>query len=254
MKSEKSLILTRNGLTPGISPFCCAPARLICNIYPLSSAHSICPASFHRSLSLLFTFHHSQTLAWLCLSFTMCSAATSINTLTLPLSSWGTLTKPTSGRSYRTFTNMYPVQLEDQIHCIIATLSLKMPTMPAYYQLLANQTMPPKACSGTRTADPPPLQPLQQCWQQSYVYFPNTTSGYGKEGKGYIWKGQQIYTVIQAVHSLLYIVAKCNFFSVVTCKDIIKYLQIFYLWGVYSLLWETVNITFINDVTKNYIL
>ncbi len=35
----------------------------------------------------------------------------------------------------------------------------------------------------------------------------------------------QIYTVIQAVHSLLYIVAKCNFFSVVTRKDIIKYLQ-----------------------------
>ncbi len=32
-------------------------------------------------------------------------------------------------------------------------------------------------------------------------------------------------TVIQAVHSLLYIVAKCHFFSVVTLKDIIKYLQ-----------------------------
>ncbi len=30
---------------------------------------------------------------------------------------------------------------------------------------------------------------------------------------------------MQAVHSLLYIVAKCNFFSVVTWKDIIKYLQ-----------------------------
>jgi len=29
-------------------------------------------------------------------------------------------------------------------------------------------------------------------------------------------RGQQIYTVIQAVHSLLYIVAKCHFFSVVT--------------------------------------
>ncbi len=27
-------------------------------------------------------------------------------------------------------------------------------------------------------ADPPPLQPLQQCWQHSNVYFPNTTSGY----------------------------------------------------------------------------
>ncbi len=38
-------------------------------------------------------------------------------------------------------------------------------------------------------------------------------------------RGQQIYTVIKAVHSLLYIVAKCHFFSVVTWKDIIKYLQ-----------------------------
>ncbi len=40
-----------------------------------------------------------------------------------------------------------------------------------------------------------------------------------------ILRGQQIYTVVQAVHSLLYIVAKCHFFSVVTWKDIIKYLQ-----------------------------
>ncbi len=40
-----------------------------------------------------------------------------------------------------------------------------------------------------------------------------------------ILRGQQIYTVIQAVHSLLYIVAKCHFYSVVTWKDIIKYLQ-----------------------------
>ncbi len=40
-----------------------------------------------------------------------------------------------------------------------------------------------------------------------------------------IFRGQLIYTVIQAVHSLHYIVAKCNFFSVVTWKDIIKYLQ-----------------------------
>ncbi len=42
-----------------------------------------------------------------------------------------------------------------------------------------------------------------------------------------ILRGQQIYTVIQAVHSLLYIVAKCHFFSVVTWKDIIQYLQKF---------------------------
>ncbi len=31
-----------------------------------------------------------------------------------------------------------------------------------------------------------------------------------------ILRGQQMYTVIQTVHSLLYIVAKCHFFSVVT--------------------------------------
>ncbi len=30
------------------------------------------------------------------------------------------------------------------------------------------------------------------------------------------FEGQQIYTVIQAVHSLLYIVEKCHFFSVFT--------------------------------------
>ncbi len=30
-------------------------------------------------------------------------------------------------------------------------------------------------------ADPPLLQPLQQCWQHSYVHFPNTTSGYDAE-------------------------------------------------------------------------
>ncbi len=40
-----------------------------------------------------------------------------------------------------------------------------------------------------------------------------------------ILRGQYIYTVIQAVLSLLYIEAKCRFFSVVTWKDIIKYLQ-----------------------------
>ncbi len=31
------------------------------------------------------------------------------------------------------------------------------------------------------TGWPPPLQPLQQCWQHSYIYFPNTTSGYDAE-------------------------------------------------------------------------
>ncbi len=47
-----------------------------------------------------------------------------------------------------------------------------------------------------------------------------------------------MYTVIQAVHSLLYIVAKLHFFSVVTWK---KYNKISTkMWGVYSLLWDTV--------------
>ncbi len=40
-----------------------------------------------------------------------------------------------------------------------------------------------------------------------------------------ILSGRQIYTVIQAVLSLLYIVAKYHFFSAVTWKYIIKYLQ-----------------------------
>ncbi len=130
-------------MTPGISPFCRAPARLIWNISPLSAAPSICPARFHRSSLLLFTFHHRQTLAWLCPNSTMISAATLTNTLMLPLSSRGTLTKPAAGRSCQTFINMYPVQLDDQINWIPATLSLKMPTMPAHYQLLENWTMPP---------------------------------------------------------------------------------------------------------------
>ncbi len=47
-----------------------------------------------------------------------------------------------------------------------------------------------------------------------------------------ILRGKQIYSVIQAVHSLLYIVAKCHFFSVVTWKDIIKYLHThIYIWA-----------------------
>ncbi len=49
---------------------------------------------------------------------------------------------------------------------------------------------------------------------------PFEASGLDNNGcvMGY-FEGQQIYTVIQAVHSLLYIVAKCHFFSVVTWKD-----------------------------------
>ncbi len=93
-------------------------------------------------LLLLFTFYHRQTLAWLCPNSTMCSVDILTNTLMLPLSSRGTLTKPASDRSCRTFTNMYPVQLEDRIHWIIATFSLRMPTKPAHYRLLANRTMP----------------------------------------------------------------------------------------------------------------
>ncbi len=93
--------------------------------------------------SIIVTAAYIPPQAWLCLSFTMCSAATLTNIPTLPLSSRGILTKPTSGRSCRTFINMYPVQLEDRIHWIIATLSLRMPTKPAHYRLLANRTMPP---------------------------------------------------------------------------------------------------------------
>ncbi len=86
---------------------------------------------------------HRQTPAWLCPNSTMCSGDTSTNTLTLPLSSQGTLTKSNSGRSSRTFISIYPVQLEDRIHWIIATLRLKRPTMPTHYWLLANRIMPP---------------------------------------------------------------------------------------------------------------
>ncbi len=42
---------------------------------------------------------------------------------------------------------------------------------------------------------------------------------------------QLIYTVIQAVHALLYIIAHCHLFSVVTWKDIIKYYR-YYRIGV----------------------
>ncbi len=124
-------------MTPGKSKFCSAPARLIWNIYPLSATHSICPGSFHQSLLLMFTFHLRQTLAWLCLRFTICSAATLTNTLTLPLSSRGTLTKPTSGRSLLNFyqhvscSTRGPNTLD---HCC-------SPTMPAHYWLLANRTV-----------------------------------------------------------------------------------------------------------------
>ncbi len=98
------------------------------------------PASSPRSSLLPFTSHHRQTRAWLCLNFTMWSAATLTNILTLLLSSRGILTKPTSGRSCRTFTSMYPVQPEDRIHWIIATLSLRTPTRPVHYLPLVSLT------------------------------------------------------------------------------------------------------------------
>ncbi len=53
------------------------------------------------------------------------------------------LTKPTSRRSCRTFISIYPVQPEDWIHSIIATLRSKMPTKSTHCRLLANRTMPP---------------------------------------------------------------------------------------------------------------
>ncbi len=122
-------------MTPGISPPRRDPARLIWNIYPSFAAHSIYPVSSPRSSLLLLTFHLRQTPAWLCLNFMKGSAATLTNILTLPLSLWGILTKPTSGRSCRTFTSMYSVQLEDRIHWIIATLfknAYKARSLPAF--------------------------------------------------------------------------------------------------------------------------
>ncbi len=65
----------------------------------------------------------------------MCSADITTNILTLPSSSPGTLTKPTSRRSCRTFISIYPVQPEDWIHSIIATLRSKMPTKPTHCQI-----------------------------------------------------------------------------------------------------------------------
>ncbi len=106
-------LLTRNGVTPGISPFCRVPVRPIWSISPLSAAPSICPGNLHRSSCLPFIFLHKQTLAWLCQISTMKSADISTNIPTLHASSLGTLTRPTSRKSCRTFINTYPVQPED---------------------------------------------------------------------------------------------------------------------------------------------
>ncbi len=80
---------------------------------PLSAAPSICPGNLHRSSCLPFIFLHKQTLAWLCQISTMKSADISTNIPTLHASSLGTLTRPTSRKSCRTFINTYPVQPED---------------------------------------------------------------------------------------------------------------------------------------------
>ncbi len=52
-------------------------------------------------------------------------------------------TKPTSEKSCLTSTNIYPVQLENRIHWIIATPSLRMPTKLVHCRLWANQIMSP---------------------------------------------------------------------------------------------------------------
>ncbi len=100
----------------------------------------VCELSGAPTISSPRSEHLIITPAWPCPNYTTSSAATSTNTLMLPLSSWGTLTKPTSGRSCRTSISMYPVQLEDRIHWIIATLSLRMPTKLVPCRLLVNRT------------------------------------------------------------------------------------------------------------------
>ncbi len=52
-------------------------------------------------------------------------------------------TKVRKVRSSLTFISIYPVQPEDWIHLIIATLCSKMPTKTTHCRLLENQTMPP---------------------------------------------------------------------------------------------------------------
>ncbi len=102
------------------------------------------PGSLHRPSLLPSTFHHRQIPAWLCPNSTMSSADITTNILTLPSSSPGTLTKPTSRKSCRTFISIYPVQPEG-IHWIIATLRSITPTKPTHCRLLANQIMSPSS-------------------------------------------------------------------------------------------------------------
>ncbi len=65
------------------------------------------------------------------------------NIPTLLVLSLGTLTRPTSRKSCRTFISIYPVQPEDRIHWITATLRSITPTKPTHCRLLANQIMSP---------------------------------------------------------------------------------------------------------------
>ncbi len=64
------------------------------------------PREFHQSSLLWSTFHHKLTLAWLCPISTMCSVDITTYILTLPSSSPGTLTKPTS-RSLAELSSAY---------------------------------------------------------------------------------------------------------------------------------------------------
>ncbi len=76
---------------------------------------------------------------------------------------------------------------------------------------------------------------LRQCWKIMVatqnidtlgpIWIFSLISGLDINGCVELFWGDWKCTVIQAVHSLLYIVAKCHFFSVVTWKGIIKYLQ-----------------------------
>ncbi len=117
---------------------CCSPhlehLSIICHPFYL-------PQEFNRSLLLLFTFHHRQTLTWLCISFTMCSADTLTNILTAAFIIAEDFNKANLRQVMPNFYQHYPE--EDRIHWIIATLRLRTPTKPTHYRLLANRTIPP---------------------------------------------------------------------------------------------------------------
>ncbi len=122
-------------MTPGISPLCRIPARLIWNIYPLSAAHSICPVSF-SSIIVTAVYIPPQADTGLDLSKLHDVLSGFINKH--PDTAFiiaGDFNKANLRQVMPNFINMYPVQLEDRIHWIIATLSLKMPTKPAHFRL-----------------------------------------------------------------------------------------------------------------------